>query len=47
MLLRTTRKKKMTKRQSNISRRNEGYAELSREVNVLVELDANFPMMSK
>ncbi|KAK4855256.1 hypothetical protein QYF36_005469 [Acer negundo] len=35
------------KRQSNVSGRNEGYAVISRELNVLVELDANFPMMSK
>lgn len=47
MLLNTKRKKKRMKRHGSGCGRNEESAVLSREVNVLVETDANFPIMSR
>lgn len=47
MLLNTKRKKKRMKRHGSGCGRNEESAVLSREVNVLAETDANFPIMSR
>ena len=47
MLVAIKRKRKKTKRQSRRRGRNEASVVLFKEVNVLVELDANFLMMSK
>lgn len=43
----TKRKKKRMKKRDRGSGRNEECAVLFKEVNVPVEMDANFPMMSK
>jgi hypothetical protein len=46
-LLSTRRKKKKMKRQRSRRGRPGGFVMRSREVNVIVELGADFPMMSK
>lgn len=47
MLKSIRRKKKKMKRKNRRRGRLEGFVVLSREVNVLVALDVNFPTMSK